>query len=130
MSTPTPGAVIEAYLKLRRQKEELADRHKDEMAPIAASMTKLEAFMLNTLNMSNVDSMAFKGVGTMFKKTVSSCKVAEWDAILAWIRDKEAWEFLEHRVSKTVVQEYSEQTGELPPGVEMTFDTVVQVRKG
>lgn len=130
MSDPKPGEVIAAYLKFRQLKEKMADRHKEEMAPINNSMMKLEAFMLDTLNKASVDSMAFKGVGTMFKKTVSSCKVQEWDAILAWIRAHEAWEFLEHRVSKTVVQEYSEANGEIPPGVEVTFDTVVQVRKG
>lgn len=123
------GDVIAAYLKLREQKTEMADRHKDEMAPVNEKMTKLETFMLDLLNKANVDSMAFKGVGTMFKKDTTSVTAEEWDATLQWIRDNNAWEFLERRVSKTVVMEYAEQNGEYPPGLKVTNATVVQVRK-
>lgn len=123
------GDVIAAYLKLRETKTEMADRHKDEMAPVNEKMTKLETFMLDLLNKANVDSMAFKGVGTMFKKDTTSVTAEEWDATLQWIRDNNAWEFLERRVSKTVVMEYAEQHGEYPPGLKVTNATVVQVRK-
>lgn len=124
------GDVIAGYLKLRELKQEISDRHKAELAPVNEKMQKLEVYMLNLLNQASVDSMAFKGVGTMFKKNVQSVTVAEWDATLAWIKAHEAWEFLEHRVSKTVVQEYSEANGEVPPGIAVTTETVVQVRKG
>jgi len=126
----TAGEVITAYLTLREQKDELSKKHKEEMAPINQKMEKLEVFMLSLLNTANVDSMAFKGVGTMFKKNVQSVTVEEWADTLAWIQHNHAWEFLERRVSKTVVQEYSEATGEVPPGIKVVNDTVVQVRKG
>lgn len=129
MPTPSAGDVIAAYLKLREQKAEIADRHKEEMAPFNEKAQKLEVYMLNLLNQAGVDSMAFKGVGTMFKKNVQSVTVQEWDATLAWIKTQGAWEFLERRVSKTVVQEYSEAHGEVPPGIQVTNDVVVQVRK-
>lgn len=123
------GDVIAAYLKLREQKAKMAERHQEEMAPLNENQTKLETFMLALLNKANVDSMAFKGVGTMFKKEHTSVTAEEWDATLQWIRDKEAWEFLERRVSKTVVMEYAETHGEYPPGLKVTNTTVVQVRK-
>jgi hypothetical protein len=123
------GQVIAAYLKLRQQKDKLYEKQKSEMAPLNEKMDKLESYMLALLNKANVDSMAFKGVGTMFKKNVQSVTVEEWEATLDWIRSQNAWEFLERRVSKTVVQEYSEAHGEVPPGVKVTNDTVVQVRK-
>lgn len=129
VSQPSAGQVIEAYLKLRTQKEELSNRHKDEMAPLNLRIEKLEVFMLLLLNNAKVDSMAFKGVGTMFKQNVSSVTVAEWDATLQWIKDNNAWEFLERRVSKTVVNEYAEANGEVPPGIDIKNDTVVRVRK-
>lgn len=129
MPAPNAGDVIAAYLKLREEKTRLADEHKEEMAPLNEKMGKLENYMLSLLNAASVDSMAFKGVGTMFKKNVQSVTVEEWDATLAWIRGGEHWEFLERRVSKTVVQEYSEASGEIPPGIKVTNDVVVQVRK-
>lgn len=123
------GDVIAAYLKLREQKAAMADRHKDEMAPLNEKVTKLEAFMLDLLNKAGVDSMAFKGVGTMFKKEATSVTAEEWDATLDWIKANNAWEFLERRVSKTVAMEYAEAHGEYPPGLKVTIATVVQVRK-
>jgi hypothetical protein len=129
MASPSPGDIIAAYLKLRQQKQEVAKRHSEEMAPYNDKILKLEAYMLNLLNVNNVTSMAFKGVGTMFKKNVQSVTVEEWPDTLAWIQANNAWEFLERRVSKTVVQEYTESTGEVPPGIKVTNDTVVQVRK-
>lgn len=123
------GQVIEGYLRLREKKGEISDRHKEELAPINEQMMKLEAFMLNALNAASVDSMAFKGVGTMFKQLVTSVTTEDWEATLAWIKAEEAWEFLEHRVSKTVVQEYAEAKGETPPGIKVAQDVVVRVRK-
>ena len=129
MPVPNAGDVIAAYLKLREQKTQMAARHKDEMAPLNDKAQKLETYMLSLLNSAGVDSMAFKDVGTMFKKTVQSVTVEEWDATLDWIKTNNAWEFLERRVSKTVTQEYTETTGEVPPGINVKTDTVVQVRK-
>jgi hypothetical protein len=126
---PSAGQVIEAYLTLREQKTALAALQKEEMAPINEKMTKLETYMLDLLNKANVDSMAFKGVGTMFKKMTSSVTVEEWDATLDWIRTNEVWELLERRVSKTVAQEYADSHGEYPPGLKVVTDVVVQVRK-
>lgn len=123
------GDVIVAYLKLRDEKAKLADKHKDEMAPFNEKMTKLENYMLDLLNKAGVDSMAFKGVGTMFKKETTSVTAEEWNATLDWIKANNAWEFLERRVSKTVVMEYAEANGEYPPGLKVTNATVVQVRK-
>lgn len=129
MPAPNAGDVIAGYLKLRDEKAVLAEKHKEDMAPLNEKLQRLEVYMLSLLNAASVDSMAFKGVGTMFKKNVQSVTVEEWDATLGWIRGGEHWEFLERRVSKTVVQEYSEASGTIPPGVKVTNEVVVQVRK-
>jgi hypothetical protein len=129
-ATPTPGAVIAGYLALRKAKDDIKNRHKDELAPINDKIEKLEAFMLNVLNSAKVDSMAFKGVGTMFKQTVTSVTVENWSDTLAWIQEHGAWELLEQRVSKTVIQDYAEHNeGMVPPGVKLTQDVEVRVRK-
>lgn len=124
-----PGDVIKAYLALRQKKDEIKDRHKAELAPVNDSIVKLEAWMLNTLNVASVDSMAFKGVGTMFKQLDTSVTVDDWSATLAWIQENGLWELLERRVSKTVCTDYIEAHGLVPPGVKVSQETVVRVRK-
>lgn len=125
----SPGDVIKAYLALRKQKDDIKDRHKDELAPLNDKIEKLESWMLNALNKASVDSMAFKGVGTMFKQLCTSVTVETWSDTLAWIQENGLWEVLEQRVSKTVVQDYVEAHGVVPPGVKIAQEYEVRVRK-
>lgn len=123
------GKIIEGYLKLRAKKDAMKERHKAEMAPLNDMETKLEAALLAHLNIANVSSMAHKGIGTVFKTVVVSVTVEDWPATIEWIRQNGAWEFLERRVSKQVVQDFAEQHNEIPPGVKMDSKDEVRVRK-
>lgn len=121
--------VIEGYLTLRNQKEELAKQQKEAMAPINERMEKLEAYLHMQLQTSGLSSFVAKGVGTAYHETKTDAAVKDWDATLEWIKQTGAYEFLEKRVSKTVVKEYMEAHGEVPPGISVTSEVVVRVRK-
>lgn len=121
--------VINAYVVLRDKVDETTRRHKEELAPIREQMGKIEAWLQNQLQMQGLQN--FKGAsGTAFLKQVSSATVEDWEATLAFIKDNNAWELLERRVSKTVVEDFVESTGNIPPGVNLKRETVVQVRRG
>lgn len=124
------AVVIDGYIKLRRAKEELSEKHKLEMAPIMSNMIKLEAFLMNELNKAGVDSLSAKGIGTAFKQTTTSITSEDWPATLDWIKENNAWEMLERRVSKAAAQEYIEANGDIPPGLKVAMDVVVRIRKG
>jgi hypothetical protein len=121
--------VIKGYVKLR---DELDARKKEqamELAPLREKMDKIEAWLQNQLQSQGLKN--FKGAsGTAFLKEVTSATVQDWDATLAFIKEQDRWELLERRVAKTVVEDYVESTGEIPPGVELKRETVVQVRRG
>lgn len=122
--------VISAVIKLRDQIDAVKKQHKEQLAPLNVNMEKLEAYIQLQLNKAGVNSMAAKGVGTAFLQNVTSVTTEDWDATLAWIKSQESWEFLEHRVSKSVVQDYMESTGEVPPGVRVNTEVEVRVRRG
>lgn len=122
--------VIAAVITMRDQIDAKKKQHKEELAPLNEKMAKLEAFIQLQLTKAGVNSMAAKGVGTAFLQNVTSVTTEDWDATLAWIKAQESWEFLEHRVSKTVVQDYMESTGEVPPGVRVSTEVEVRVRRG
>jgi hypothetical protein len=124
----TVDQVIAGCLELRRKKEALVEKHKAELAPLNEGMMKLEAWLQAELQRLGLQN--FKGAsGTAFLQTTTSATSKDWDATLKWIIETGAYEFLERRVSKTVVQEYMEQHGEAPPGVSVTRETEVRVRK-
>jgi len=122
--------IISGVITIRDQISELKKQHKDALAPWEEKLAKLEAYLQNQLQTQGMTSFAVKGVGTAYLSNSTSCTVEDWDATLAWIKSTEAWEFLERRVSKTVVQEYMESQGETPPGVNVRTEVEVRIRRG
>lgn len=122
--------VIAGVIALRDKIDEIKKRQTEELAGDRANLEKLEAYLQNELQKAGVTSFAAKGVGTAYLQNTTSVTVADWEATLAWIRQNELWEMLEHRVSKTVAQEYIESQGAVPPGVNVRTEVEVRVRRG
>ena len=121
--------VIEGYLALRGQKEALAKKQKEEMAPLLDKMEKVENWLQAQLQSQGLTSIAAKGVGTAFLETRTDAGVADWDAAFEWIKATGQWAFLERRVSKSVVKDYMDAHGEVPPGIAVSSEVVLRVRK-
>lgn len=122
--------VIAGVIALRDQIDAAKTKHKEELAPLNSKMEKLEAYLQLQLRTLGTTSFTAKGTGTAYLQKVVGVTVQDWDATLAWIKAGDLWEFLERRVSKTVVQEYMESTQEVPPGVDVRQETEVRVRRG
>jgi hypothetical protein len=122
------GDVIATYLTLRSQKEALVQATKAKTMEIDAKMVKIEAWIKQQADVQGVTS--FKSDhGTAFLTTVDYANVADWDATLRFIRESEAYDMLEKRVSKTAVRAYIDQTKSVPPGVNYGTKLEVNIRK-
>jgi len=124
----TVEQVVGTYMKLRRKKEALENQVKEDLADIKAKMTKLESWLMQKADEDGVTS--FKtAAGTAFVTTTDFANVADWDAVLTFIREQEAFDMLEKRVSKTAVRAYMDETGEVPPGITYGSKLGINVRK-
>jgi hypothetical protein len=124
----TVNKVIEAYLKLRSQKEVIESEAQEKVKGIKEQMAKLEAWIKNRADEEGVDS--FKTArGTAFLSTTDFAQVADWDAVLEFIKDNEAYDLLEKRVSKTAVRGYIEEDKVVPSGINYGTRINVNVRK-
>lgn len=120
--------VLGGYLKLREQKEALARQHKEQMAPINDGMNKMLAWVQQKMQEQGLTN--FRGTdGSAFLQTDRSVTSEDWNATLQWIRDNDAWEFLERRISKTVVQDYIEAHNQIPPGIKVSSEICAHIRK-
>jgi hypothetical protein len=128
MPEPNVEQVVSAYLKLRHQKEAVENAAKAEVQVIKEKMTKLEAWLLTQANAQNVTSFKTKS-GTAFVTTTDYANVADWDAVLGFIRTNDAFDMLERRVSKMAVRGYIESRGAVPTGVNYGTKIEVNVRK-
>ena len=91
-------------------------------------MAKLEAYIKEQADEQGVDS--FKtGNGTAFLTTTDFAQVADWDAVLEFIKDNDAFDLLEKRVSKTAVRGYIEADKSVPSGINYGTRIDVNVRK-
>ena len=125
---PTIDQVIDMYLKLRNKKEALENQTKEEVKEIKLKLDKLSQWLMVKADESGVTS--FKGKsGTAFITTVDFANVADWDAVLAFVKSNEAYDMLERRVSKTAVRGYIEAHKEVPAGVTYGTKLEVNVRK-
>jgi hypothetical protein len=124
----TVEQVVETYLKLRRKKEAVENETKDKVADIKAKMTMLESWLMQKAGEDGVTSFKTTA-GTAFVTTTDFANVADWDAVLTFIKENDAFDMLEKRVSKTAVRAHMDETGDVPPGITYGSKIGINVRK-
>ena len=120
--------VVATYMKLRSQKEAIEAEVKDRVSTIKAKMEKMEAWIKEQADVQGVTSFKTKH-GTAFLTTTDYANVADWDAVLDFIRTQEAFDMLEKRISKIAVRGYIEANKAVPPGVNYGTKLEVNIRK-
>lgn len=120
--------VIATYVKLREQKAVIEAEAKQKVAAFVAKMDKLEAWIKEQADAQGVTSFKTKH-GTAFLTTTDYANIADWDAVLNYIRENEAYDMLEKRVSKTAVRGYIDMNKAVPPGINYGTRLDVNIRK-
>lgn len=126
--TVTVDSAIGAYMTLRRKKEAVEAEVKERISDIKAKMDKLEAWIKQQADAQGVTSFKTPH-GTAFLTTTDFANVADWDAVLTYIRDNDAYDMLEKRISKIAVRGYIEQNKSVPPGVNYGTKLEINIRK-
>lgn len=120
--------LVEKYIQLRDKKAQLSAAFKEKTAKLDAVLAKIEGILLQQFSELGMESVRTKA-GTAYKSSRVSATVADWDQTLDFIQQNELWNMLEHRVSKQAVEQYKEEHGDLPPGVNWREEVVVNVRR-
>lgn len=120
--------VIAAYMRLRDKKESMEAAVKEQTKELKEKMEKLEAWIKEQADVQGVTSFKTKH-GTAFLTTTDYANVADWDAVLNYIRENEAYDMLEKRVSKVAVRGYIEANKAVPAGVNYGTKLEVNIRK-
>lgn len=124
----TVDEAIAHYLKLRTKKSQIEAEAKAKVDEIKEVLTKIEGWLQRQADAQGVTS--FKtDAGTAFLSTSDFASVADWDAVLQWVKDNNAFEVFERRVNKSAIREHIEANNEVPPGVNYGTRIDVSVRK-
>lgn len=146
---PNVEQITSIYLKLRAAEKDLKTKAAAKIAPLAAGMERIEAFLLAKMEELGVDSLK-NDAGTPYKSERVTISVADNAAFVDFVLDRalqslpvsaEArasivqaivnsgqFALIEARASKTAVEALVEETGELPPGLNRRAENTVNVR--
>ena len=119
---------IDRYIHLRDKIASAKKRFDEAISGSKAEMTGIEMSLLKSLQDNGLQN--FKGQhATAFIATRTSLKAADWDVFLKFVQENDLWHMLTRAPGKTACVEYLEETGSLPPGLEMDTSLTVQLRK-
>ena len=127
----TTDKVLEAYIQTRTKIKEL----EDQIAELKALQTKKEEWLLSKLDEEGETSKKTPH-GTVYVKFSESVTVADKDVFFNWVKDNEAWNFMEVRSAKAEVlnavgdREDNGRPNQPPPGINYAAIRNVGVRKG
>jgi phage host-nuclease inhibitor protein Gam len=119
---------VELYIKMRDKKAELKAEFDAKVAPLNEKMDKLEAKLLDVFNQTGMDSVKTES-GTAYTTTRVTASVADKDVFMTHVRENDDWGLLEVRASKTAIEQYRSVHDDIPPGISMREERVVNVRR-
>jgi len=119
---------VNLYIKMRDKKAQMKAEFDASVAPLNEKMEKLEAKLLEVFNKTGMDSVKTE-FGTAYTTTRVTASVADRDIFMTHVRENDDWALLEVRASKSAVEQYRENNNDLPPGISMREERVVNVRR-
>lgn len=120
--------LVGKYRQVRDRKKEIAARHSAELKPFNEALQELEVAILDALNKAGVESVKTRE-GTAFKSTRRSFTVQDPAKFRKWLEEHDRFDLLETRVSKEAIEEMIRAGDNLPPGIGVSSDITVNVRK-
>ena len=120
--------LVEHYISLRDKKSELKREYDGKVATIETQLEKMELALLTAFEQNGMDSVK-TAAGTAYMSTRTTASVADRDVFMQHVRQQQDWTLLEVRCSKAAVEQYTTANDEPPPGVSMSTQRVVNVRR-
>lgn len=130
MAEPTPDRVVEAYMKTRADIEQLKAELEAKIQPLKELQERRESWLMEAIKKSGLKNLPTLH-GTAYINKTESITCADWDVFIDWVKQNDAYEFLERRVAKTPVLEImgEDRTNLPPPGTNYTSILKIGVRK-
>ena len=153
--TYTIDEVVKAYVDIREQKRDMEKAHERLLEPVNEKLAKIETWLLAKMNEDGVENYKTKS-GTAYKSVKVSCQMADSNffkefvfapvikaignvlenfgvdrmetAIKETVLQSAQWNLVDFRALKKGVEEYIEDTKQVPPGLNVTQTTTVNVR--
>jgi hypothetical protein len=119
---------VRLYIKARDLKSRIKAEADKRLVEVDSMMVTIENHILNKLTEAGAESMRTEH-GTAYKLTSTYTSVADWDALLRHVQETNHWTLLNRAVNRKEVEAQLNETGEIPPGVNVRREVSVGIRR-
>lgn len=124
----TVDSVVALYIKFRDKKAAMKQQLDAELVAVDDKLVKLEAWIKEQADAQGVTSFKTKS-GTAYLTSTDFASVADWDAVVDFVKRNNAFDMFERRISKKAVRAWIDNTKEIPAGVNYGTRVDVGVRR-
>ena len=122
-------ALVAKYIANRDEISRINDEAKAKVAGLKAEMDNIDKYMLMQLDSSGATSSKCPS-GTVSIVTKTFAGFEDRQKTVEWVRETGILDILTLSVNKKGVETYIETNGDLPPGVKITTERAISVRRG
>lgn len=117
--------LVKAYIKIRDARTEL-NKQIDELEE---KQDVIQAKLLEICKETGTESLRTE-FGTVTKRVAKRYWTSDWDSFYKFMKENDAMQLLEQRVSKTNMEQFLEENPDLhPPGLNVDANYAVTVRR-
>lgn len=120
----TPKELIERYQAIKAQRSELTRQDNE----LKEQLTEIEGQLSVALDELGADSLAVRGLGTVYRTEEIVPSVDDWDTFNSFVRDNDMLYLFQRRLNATAYRELLQQGIEVM-GLNPTQITKITVRK-
>lgn len=125
----TADKLVRAYIKMRDARSALKAKYEEEEGQIKEQMDMVESQLLEMCKTTGADSLRTK-YGTVSRSVQTRYWTGDWEAMYKFIKEHDAPDLLERRISQTQMREFlKENPDEMPTGLNVDNRYTVTVRR-
>lgn len=124
----TAEQVIAAFVLIRDQRSQLKQVYEAADDKLKEKAEKLKAWL--NAQMNAIGTTQLKGSeGTAYRELKRRFNGSDWGLIWAYIKENDRFDMLQKRLGEKALNDFLEETGELPPGVSVHQEYDVVIRR-
>jgi hypothetical protein len=131
-SSDTPSVnlskLIDQFVTLRDRKRELERQHKAAVKPYDQLMDEISGQLMKVMQDGNVESLSTEG-GTAYQVTKHSATIRDAAAFREYVIEQGIFDLVDWRANANAVFKFVEEVGFVPPGLNTSTFTKVNVRR-
>ena len=124
----TPAKLIERYVQLRDELAGAKAEFKRTEDMLKDEMSRIEYTLKDIMGQLGTESVR-TGAGTAYLKETTFVSTSDKSAFFDYLQANNRWDLLDIRGSKTNIQEYMLEEGDIPPGIEVRRELTVGIRR-